>query len=154
MKYILLLNVALILILASCGSTKEKTQTTTTETKSENKVELNKTYTTDSGLQYEYTKLAEGRKPQAGEKVRVHYVGKLTNGTKFDSSRDRGEPFVFTLGRGQVIEGWDEGIALMSEGDQAVLTIPAKLGYKDMDLGIIPPNSTLIFEVELIKIGD
>ncbi len=149
MKHFTLIIAITTLLVASCGSTKNQTTT-----KIENKVELNKTYTTDSGLQYEYTKLGEGRKPQAGDKVHVHYIGKLTDGTKFDSSRDRGQPFAFTLGRGQVIAGWDEGIALLGEGDQATLTVPPALGYGSQDLGIIPPNSTLIFEVELIEIGN
>lgn len=145
---------AIALILASCGSTKEQTATSPTDkSKKEDKVELNKTYTTESGLQYEYIKLGEGRKPQPGEKVHVHYVGKLTNGNQFDSSRDRGQPFSFVLGKGQVIAGWDEGIALLGEGDQAILTIPPTLGYGSQNLGVIPPNSTLVFEVELVKIG-
>lgn len=80
----------------------------------------------------------------------VHYHGLLTNGQKFDSSYDRGQPFDFVLGQGQVIKGWDEGIALLPVGSQAVLIVPPHLGYGDSDMGTIPPNSTLIFYVEVL----
>ncbi len=92
--------------------------------------------------------------PKAGETVVVHYTGTLTNGIKFDSSRDRGQPFEFPLGAGRVIKGWDEGIAKLRIGDQAILVIPPTLGYgaRGAGGGEIPPNATLIFIVELVNI--
>jgi peptidylprolyl isomerase len=92
-----------------------------------------------------------GEKPQNGQKVTVHYTGYLTDGTKFDSSVDRGEPFSFSLGLGQVIKGWDEGIALLKPGAKAKLIIPSSIAYGARNMGSIPPFSTLIFDVELIK---
>lgn len=118
--------------------------------------ELNKEYTTASGLKYKITKKGTGDKPAIGDQVFVHYVGTLTDSakTKFDSSRDRGEPYGFALGAGQVIRGWDEAIALLHVGDVAILTIPPALGYGDRPAGggKIPANSILIFEVELMGI--
>ena len=108
--------------------------------------------TTASGLQYKITQKGIGEKPEVGDMVSVHYTGKLTNDSVFDSSIKRGEPITFTLGKGQVIKGWDEGIALMHVGDKAVFTIPAQLGYGSQAQGTIPANSTLIFDVELMKI--
>src|SRR4051812_7538560 len=99
--------------------------------------------------------LAEGmgRSPAAGDTVIVHYTGWLEDGTKFDSSLDRREPFSFVLGRGQVIKGWDEGVAKMRVGEKARLTIPAALGYGARGAGgVIPPNANLIFEVELLEV--
>lgn len=91
--------------------------------------------------------------PITGQTVVVHYIGRLTNGNKFDSSRDRGTPFRFKIGRGQVIKGWDEGVALMSVGERAVLTCTPDYAYGARGFGsIIPPNATLIFEVELLGI--
>jgi peptidylprolyl isomerase len=108
--------------------------------------------TTPSGLQYEDVKQGDGPTPKAGQVVVVHYVGTLTDGTKFDSSRDRGQPFEFTLGAGQVIKGWDEGLATMKVGGQRKLTIPPELGYGARGVGPIPANSTLNFDVELLEI--
>jgi FKBP-type peptidyl-prolyl cis-trans isomerase FkpA len=94
-----------------------------------------------------------GPAPKRGELVSVHYTGWLTDGTKFDSSVDRGEPFEFVLGRGQVIRGWDEGVAALRVGDRARLTIPPEMGYGARGVGgVIPPNATLIFEVELLDV--
>jgi FKBP-type peptidyl-prolyl cis-trans isomerase FkpA len=101
----------------------------------------------------EHLTQGQGRAPQAGQRVRVHYTGWLTNGQKFDSSKDRNEPFEFVLGRGQVIKGWDEGVAQMKIGDKVRLTIPPELGYGARGAGgVIPPNATLIFEVELLDV--
>jgi len=107
--------------------------------------------TTPSGLTVEILQAGKGPLPTPGQKVVVHYTGTLQNGTKFDSSRDRGQPFSFTLGAGQVIKGWDEGLAMMKVGSRAKLTIPPQLGYGPRGAGnVIPPNATLIFDVELI----
>jgi FKBP-type peptidyl-prolyl cis-trans isomerase len=106
---------------------------------------------TASGLIVVMNQEGSGAKPATGQKVTVHYTGYLTDGTKFDSSVDRGEPFSFTLGMGQVIKGWDEGIALLSPGAKAKLIIPSSIGYGGRNMGSIPPYSTLIFDVELIK---
>lgn len=109
---------------------------------------------TASGLRYEDEVVGTGASPEAGQKVTVHYTGYLTDGTKFDSSRDRNRPFQFTIGRRQVIAGWDEGVASMRVGGQRKLTIPPELGYGDRGAGgVIPPNATLVFDVELISIG-
>lgn len=109
--------------------------------------------TTPSGLSYEDEKIGEGSSPDAGQTAVVHYTGWLTDGAKFDSSRDRGQPFSFTVGRGQVIKGWDEGVATMKVGGKRKLTIPPDLGYGTRGAGgVIPPNATLIFDVELLEI--
>lgn len=94
-----------------------------------------------------------GAAPKAGDVVVAHYTGWLTDGAKFDSSVDRNEPFEFVLGRGQVIKGWDQGIAQMRVGDKVKLTIPPELGYGERGAGgVIPPNATLIFEIELLDV--
>lgn len=93
-----------------------------------------------------------GQEAKDGNTVSVHYTGTLEDGTKFDSSLDKNQPFEFTLGAGQVIKGWDQGIAGMKVGGKRKLTIPPSLGYGDQPAGSIPPNSTLIFEVELLEI--
>ncbi len=108
--------------------------------------------TTSTGLQVELLKSSEGERPLQGDKVSVHYTGTLVDGTKFDSSLDRNMPFEFMLGRGQVIRGWDEGIAMLKVGEKARFVIPPDLGYGERDMGTIPPNSTLVFEVELLGI--
>ena len=110
--------------------------------------------TTASGLQYEVLESGNGDSPSAGDTAVVHYTGWLTDGTKFDSSVDRGQPFEFTVGAGNVIQGWDEGVALMQVGDKWEFTIPADLAYGEREIGggLIPANSTLVFEVELLDI--
>lgn len=105
---------------------------------------------TESGLIYVCTQPGNGAKPEAGKKVKVHYTGTLLDGTKFDSSVDRGEPFEFPLGMGYVIPGWDEGVAMMSKGEKGILYVPAKLAYGERQAGPIPAFSNLIFEVELV----
>ncbi len=105
-------------------------------------------------LQIEEITPADGAQPQTGDSVSVHYTGWLTDGTKFDSSVDRGSPFKFTLGRGQVIQGWDQGVATMKVGQKVKLTIPSHMGYGAKGAGgVIPPNATLVFEVELLDIS-
>lgn len=109
---------------------------------------------TESGLTYEVLKEGTGALPQKGDKVAVHYTGTLEDGTKFDSSRDRGNAFEFTLGVSQVIKGWDEGVATMKVGERRKFTIPAALGYGARGAPpIIPPNATLVFDVELLSIN-
>lgn len=108
---------------------------------------------TASGLHYIITKEGNGAKAEKGKTVSVHYTGTLLNGTKFDSSLDRGQPISFVLGQGQVIPGWDEGIALMKVGTKAKLIIPSNLAYGERGAGgVIPPNAPLIFEVELVDV--
>ena len=110
--------------------------------------------TTESGLKYEDTAIGDGDEAKPGDKVTVHYTGWLENGEKFDSSKDRNDPFRFNLGAGQVIKGWDEGVAGMKVGGTRKLTIPAELGYGARGAGgVIPPNATLVFEVELLGIN-
>jgi len=105
-----------------------------------------------SGLYYIESLKGTGELAKSGDTVTVHYTGTLIDGTKFDSSRDRNEPFSFTLGRRQVISGWDQGISLMRKGGKATLIIPSSLGYGERDMQVIPPYSTLVFEVELLDI--
>ena len=108
--------------------------------------------TTESGLTYIVTKQGDGAQAEAGQTVAVHYTGVLSSGAIFDSSIERGEPIQFPLGQGNVIKGWDEGIAMMQVGGQAVLIIPPELGYGAGGVGPIPPNATLIFVVELVSV--
>ena len=105
-------------------------------------------------LKIEELHVGNGKQAEKGKKITVHYTGWLTNGTKFDSSKDRDEPFEFTYGAGQVIRGWDEGFEGMKEGGIRKLTISPEWAYGTRDLEIIPPNSTLIFEVELLKVAE
>ncbi len=109
--------------------------------------------TTPSGLQYTDLVEGTGASPTTGQTVTVHYTGTLENGKKFDSSRDRGQPFQFKIGVGQVIKGWDEGVGSMKVGGRRQLTIPPELGYGARGIGPIPPNATLIFDVELLEVG-
>ena len=116
--------------------------------------------TTESGLQYEDTTIGSGEEARAGQRVQVHYTGWLydptasnSRGKKFDSSKDRGQPFSFSLGGGEVIRGWDEGVQGMKVGGTRVLTIPPEMGYGARGAGgVIPPNATLVFEVELLGV--
>ena len=113
-----------------------------------------KVVTTKSGLKYEDVVVGKGALAKAGQTVTVHYTGWLTNGKKFDSSKDHGQPFSFPLGGGRVIKGWDEGVAGMKVGGKRKLTIPGSLGYGPGGTpdGTIPPNATLIFDVELLGV--
>jgi peptidylprolyl isomerase len=108
---------------------------------------------TPSGLQYVDVKVGTGASPAKGQTAVVHYTGTLADGKKFDSSKDRGEPFSFAIGRGQVIKGWDEGVATMKVGGTRKLVIPPDLAYGARGAGgVIPPNATLTFEVELLEV--
>jgi peptidylprolyl isomerase len=114
---------------------------------------LGDTVKTGSGLQYVDVKIGTGASPQTGQTAVVHYTGWLTNGRKFDSSKDRNEPFRFPIGQGRVIKGWDEGVASMKVGGQRKLIIPPQLGYGDRGAGsVIPPGATLVFEIELLGV--
>jgi peptidylprolyl isomerase len=118
-------------------------------------VKLMDTITTKSGLQYAEIHVGTGATPKIGQRVTVHYTGVLENGVKFDSSVDRDEPFSFKIGVGQVIEGWDEGVLTMQQGGKRRLIIPSNLAYGPRGIaGAIPPNATLIFDVELLKISE
>lgn len=108
---------------------------------------------TDSGLKFEDLVEGEGAEAITGQQVKVHYTGWLTDGTRFDSSLDRDDPFSFPLGGGRVIRGWDEGVQGMKVGGKRKLTIPPQLGYGAAGAGgVIPPNATLVFEVELLEL--
>lgn len=144
MKRTLLLSaICLLFTLFSC-----KTQNGITYDRKE---KLNKIYTTESGLKYFFSEFGSGAKPKEGDKVSVHYIGKLTDGKEFDNSYKKGVPISFVLGDGKVIKGLDEGVRLLNVGDKAIITIPPQLGYGSIDIpGMIPSNSTLVFEVELV----
>lgn len=115
-------------------------------------VDSTKINTTESGLQYAIISEGEGENADSGNVVTVHYSGFLADGTKFDSSVERDDPFSFLLGTGQVIPGWEEGLKLMRKGGKARLVIPPELGYGGVSVGTIPPNSTLFFDVELVDV--
>jgi|TARA_B100001063_G_scaffold164489_1_gene153440 FKBP-type peptidyl-prolyl cis-trans isomerase len=111
--------------------------------------------TTDSGLKYKINKPSDGANAKNGDKVRVHYSGKLTNGSEFDSSFKRNKPFEFIVGEGRVIKGWDEALKILKLGENATFVIPSNLGYGARGAGgVIPPNATLVFEIELLEILD
>ncbi|GAB1371405.1 FKBP-type peptidyl-prolyl cis-trans isomerase [Candidatus Kapaibacterium sp.] len=130
-----------VAIISACSSSKE-----TTKNDNPNLV------TTASGLQYEDMLVGTGDTPQKGQTCVVHYHGTLLDGTVFDSSKERGKPFEFSIGEGRVIKGWDEGVMTMKVGGKRKLIIPADLGYGSRSMGKIPSNATLVFEVELLEI--
>ena len=136
-----------LIIMFGCNQVKSENQEENKEVDM-----IGKEVITESGLKYIDNILGDGELPSVGDKVKVHYVGTLEDGTKFDSSRDRNRPFEFPLGAGRVIKGWDEGLASMRVGGQRQLIIPPNLGYGERAAGQIPPNSTLIFDVELLEI--
>lgn len=136
-------------ILLSASKCNDKAATEKAE---ESKEVTNDTITTASGLKYIIWKDADGTEAEAGDKVSVHYAGRLLDGSPFDDSYKRGKPFEFPLGAGRVIKGWDEGIDFLSVGDSATLIIPANLGYGAAARPTIPANSTLIFDVVLVDV--
>ena len=145
-------------IASSFSSTSVTENGTTEETlvalSLEDVAEKEEVKTTESGLRYVDVQVGEGKSPEQGDTVVVHYTGSLADGKKFDSSRDRDRPFSFKLGSGQVIKGWEEGIATMKVGGRRQLIIPPELGYGQRGAGgVIPPNATLIFDVELLEIS-
>ena len=137
----LLLLVFVLLTAVACGSNRDE------------KPIKGESMTTESGLQYIEIETGTGVQAKAGDLVSVHYVGTLEDGTEFDNSLNRGQPIEFVLGKGMVISGWDEGIALMKEGGKATLVIPPELAYGSQGAGsVIPPNATLNFDVELVSV--
>ena len=150
---VLLFSVCLLLHCAFAVDAQTKRRRTPTPRSSATAKPTAAAVTTPSGLTYLITKKGTGRQPKKGETVVVQYTGMLTNGVKFDSSRDNAEPFQFTLGIGQVIKGWDEGFSNLKVGDQAILVIPPSLAYGSRGAGgVIPPDATVIFVVELVYV--
>jgi peptidylprolyl isomerase len=150
----LLLALLLLLGVAACGSDEPSSDEGTEPAAEEPAGDCEEgVVETESGLQYEELECGDGAEAQRGDTVVVHYTGTLEDGTKFDSSLDRGQPFPFTIGAGQVIQGWEEGIAGMKVGGKRKLTIPPDLAYgKAGRPPVIPRNATLIFEVSLVEI--
>jgi FKBP-type peptidyl-prolyl cis-trans isomerase len=153
---------AVLSLMGASGCTKKDapsgettTTTTTTTTAAPATTQGNGTVTAPvTELKIEELKAGTGAEAKAGQQVSVHYTGWLTDGKKFDSSLDRGQPFKFMLGAGQVIPGWDKGVAGMKVGGKRKLTIPPQMGYGERGAGgVIPPNATLVFEVELLGVG-
>ena len=148
------LSIILVLVLFSCQkpSSEKENEVTETQSTTVQVPAVDKEFTTPTGLKYIDEVIGTGRSPKTGDKVKVHYTGTLVDGTKFDSSRDRNQPFEFPLGIGRVIKGWDEGVATMKEGGKRKLIIPPELAYGSRNMGSIPPNSILFFDVELIEV--
>jgi len=151
-KYLILFLLTAFALIPACTQNEQKATPPAAQAPEQKGGE--KMVKTPSGLQYEDLVPGSGDSPKQGKKVTVHYTGWLTNGTKFDSSVDRNEPFTFVIGAGQVIPGWDEGVMSMKTGGKRKLVIPPELGYGAAGAGgVIPPNATLVFEVILLDIN-
>jgi len=149
------LSIVLVFILVACNEISNKKEVALTETQNTTAQvpAVDQEITTSTGLKYIDEVIGTGKTPQPGDKVKVHYTGTLEDGTKFDSSRDRNQPFEFTIGVGRVIKGWDEGVSTMKESGKRKLIIPSDLGYGERGAGkLIPPGATLHFDVELIEV--
>lgn len=163
MTFRMIIALTCAVLLAGCNETAQQsgsastttTQATTTPAAGDAAAPATggKVHKLASGLQYEDMNVGSGKMAEPGMNVSVHYTGWLTDGTKFDSSVDRGQPFKFQLGAGQVIRGWDEGVKGMRIGGKRKLTIPPDMGYGANGAGgVIPPNATLVFDVELLDV--
>ncbi len=153
MKYLYWLGLAAIAALLIWSAMRYENRPDTSNLAQVANTQTSQIQTMDNGLKIEDIKVGEGAEAVAGKQVTVNYEGKLMNGTKFDSSYDRGTPFTFALGAGQVIAGWDQGVAGMKGGGKRRLIIPAELAYGSQAVGgVIPPNSTLDFTVELLGV--
>lgn len=155
-NFIIILIIALIV--SACSKKSTNTENTTQKSKQISLENQNKSKAEETSpamkLKIEDLKLGNGKEAKKDDQLRVHYVGYLSNGTKFDSSYDFGRPFSFQLGAGKVIKGWEEGLSGMKEGGKRKLTIPPDLAYGSRGAGaLIPPDATLIFEVELLKVN-
>lgn len=141
---VILLSLGLLALALGCGGKGDKKP---------GQADVGDTVRTSSGLRYVDLKMGTGASPSTGKTAVVHYTGWLTTGRKFDSSKDRNEPFRFPIGQGRVIKGWDEGVSTMKIGGVRKLIIPPELAYGDRGAGsVIPPGATLIFEVELLSV--
>jgi FKBP-type peptidyl-prolyl cis-trans isomerase len=153
-KVLVVVAAAAVIVLIVGSAMVLKGQPTETSTNTQATISPQPSAVSAGQLEVTDVTVGTGDEAVAGKTVSVHYTGTLTDGTKFDSSVDRGQPFEFVLGASQVIKGWDEGVLGMKIGEVRKLTIPPSLGYGDRDLGRIPPNSTLHFEIELLGVVD
>jgi len=155
MKIASMLSAVALVSLTACAMSPKATKTAPADQAAPTKTEadMSQAVQTPSGLKYVDNVVGTGAEPKYGQAVTVHYTGRLANGTKFDSSLDRNQPFTFVIGTGQVIKGWDEGVATMKVGGKRLLVIPPQLGYGPRGFSnVIPPNSELHFDVELLNV--